>query len=159
MGVRAAAVWAGSRSELPVAGESWFVASEEALAKAGCGLPELFERSRKAYPAMHAAIERVSRGRGAELALRLRPLEVFEDDVNASGMGDARAALERRAQVCGMRVVAAMNACAGVVAIHGMPLPAKPAGGEGRLLAMLEEVELMGEPGEEGARGSESRRL
>ena len=134
MAVRAPASWAAELA--PRAAVSWFVASSDALGEAGCGLPELLERAARTYPAMAEPVERVSE-EGWGLSVWLRPMELSGEDLGALGVADAMAALARRSQVCGMRLVASMNACAGLDAVHGMPLPDRPEDGEPRLVAML----------------------
>jgi hypothetical protein len=144
--VSAEARWAGLRSILPVRGEAWFVGLPEHTGSgcaSGSKMLQLLTRAAKAYPAMFYAVERIEERHGAAV-LRLRPLEVFEDDIEGSGLGDLRKALGRRAEVCGMRVVACINAMCGEAAIHGMPLDRDPSLlSSSRLASMLDELELL----------------
>lgn len=141
--VSAKAKWAESSSTVPVRGESWFVADASLMQAHGADLIEMLERARGAYPAMMEAIERIEKkNEGPKLCLRA--LEVFEDDVANTSLGGVRKTLETRAQVCGMRVVAAINASAGATVAHGMPLGMPPtAMRAGSLASMLEEIELI----------------
>ena len=141
-GVKAYAHWAGSRCLLPVTGEAWFLLSTLVLNSKQITLPDLMNKARLTYPTMHEVVERYSMDKELP-CLGLRHLEVYEDDVSHSGLGQIRVALEKRAQVCGMRVVACLNACAGLTVAHGMPLDKHPSLIEDSTkLTMIEELEL-----------------
>lgn len=142
LAVVAEALWAGTRSKLPVRGEAWFVGSAGELIIRGLDWSGLVDKARSAYPAMFAPVERWECHNGV-CTFRLRMLEVYEDDVGASGLGGARHALENRAQVCGLRIVAAINASQESTLFHGMPLDRDPDHcSKGRIVSMLEEIEI-----------------
>lgn len=140
--VLAEALWAGTRSKLPVKGEAWFVGSSGEISIRGFDLSGAFDKARSSYPAMFAPVERWECHDGA-CTVRLRMLEVYEDDVGATGLGGARHALENRAQICGLRIVAAINASQESTLFHGMPLDRDPDHCDKvRIVSMLEEIEL-----------------
>jgi hypothetical protein len=140
--VVAEALWAGTRSKLPVKGEAWFIGSSNEMSMRGLELMVALDKARSAYPAMFAPVERWDRHDG-DFAIRLRMLEVYEDDVGAAGLSGVRHALEKRAQVCGLRIVAAINASQESTLFHGMPLDKNPdLCDQEHIVSMLEEIEI-----------------
>lgn len=143
--VVAQAQWAGLRSKLPVEGRAWFLVGGD-LGQSVEKLAQAYAGAASAYPTIVEAIERAesSAGDKCALTLRLRSLEVYDEDISHSGMGAVRLALDKRAQVCGMRVVAAINALRSSPGIHGMPLDRSPADCPGsKIESMSEELALM----------------
>ena len=140
MMVCAEAQWSGLKSKPPVRGEAWFVG----MPVGGRGMAAILAKAAVLYPTMFAAVDRIEESVGQPV-LRLRRIEVLEDDVAHAGLSELRRSLNLRAQVCGMRIVAALNASRSEPLMHGMPLDRHPGLiAQARVACLLDELALIG---------------